>query len=137
MVVFHYPGGTMTAYRISGGRVGFWESDNSSTWSAKSVSQAPLGAFTSSFNSMEYFGYAPADVARVVPRLADGREYSTPTITGWPGSGLRLWGSITRPAKFANPRGTTVITLDSAGHVIDQVLLSPSASIRTWGDERC
>ena len=122
ILVFRYPGGRVTGYLLANGYASFWNSDGSSTGSIKPVSRAPLQVFQLP-PSQGQFGYAPADVARVVLRLADGREYSAPTIAGWPGSGLRLWGPITLPATYANPGGTMVLTLDSAGHVIGQVLL--------------
>jgi hypothetical protein len=103
IVVFHYPAsyshskpGSMTAYLI-GGKVGVWSSDNGeSSLSAVAASGPPavglLGdGYTRGDKQAEFYGYAHANVDRVVLLLADGKQYGAQTFAAWPGSGLRLW----------------------------------------------
>jgi hypothetical protein len=116
---------TMTAYRISGDRIGFW-AGNDSTWSNVPVSQSALSVTeTGSTGSRpnDLFGYAPAGTARVALQLADGRRFASRTISGWPGSGIVFWGPVTLPAHTALSDDTIVVTYDSAGHVLRQVPL--------------
>ena len=69
----------------------------------------------------DWFGYAPSGVARVALRLSDGRQFSSRTIPGWPGSGVVFWGPLTLPARIALPGDIIVITYDSAGHILREV----------------
>jgi hypothetical protein len=64
-------------------------------------------------------GWAPAKAARLVLRLANGRTFAAPTIAGWPGSGLRLWGVSRLPAD-AQPQTAVVIAYNAKGKVIGQ-----------------
>ena len=66
----------------------------------------------------EVFGYAPSGVARVALRLADGLQFASRTIPGWPGSGVVFWGPLTLPAAIVMPYDMIVITYDAAGHVL-------------------
>ncbi|MGH3188402.1 MAG: hypothetical protein ACRDPY_16405 [Streptosporangiaceae bacterium] len=120
--IYKYAGQWVTAYRISGDRVGFWWEGDSS-WSQVPVSQAPLTVETAIQGPQYAYGYAPADASRVTIRLADGRQYSSPTRPGWSGSGISFWGPVGPvswgPATF----DTIVITYDSAGHVLQEVPL--------------
>lgn len=50
----------------------------------------------------EFFGYAHANVARVVLRLPDGGRYSARTTAAWPGSGARA-ASSRKAASVAEP----------------------------------
>jgi hypothetical protein len=117
----------MTAYRISGDRIGFW-AGNDSMWSDVPVSESALsvietGSTKSSTGSTpdDWFGYAPSGAARVALRLSDGRQFSSRTIPGWPGSGVVFWGPLTLPSHVAVTYDTIVITYDAAGHVLREV----------------
>jgi hypothetical protein len=118
---FRYAGGTVTAY-LSDGKLGFWGSNGSTSY-AKTISQAPLSAFSGWFDAQAYFGSAPADVTRVVLRVPDGQEYSVRTIAAWPGSGIKLWGTITIPGGTQLPQDSMVITYNAAGQVLRKVSL--------------
>jgi hypothetical protein len=120
--IYKYAGQWVTAYRISGDQIGFWwESDSS--FSQLPVSQAPLSVLSAIQGPPYSYGYAPADASRVTIRLADGRQYSSPTRPGWPGSGISFWGPVgpvnRNPAAF----DTIVITYDAAGHILQEVPL--------------
>jgi hypothetical protein len=112
----------VTAYRISGDRIGFWWGPDSS-WFNQPVSQAPLGLQTAIEGPDAWYGYAPAAAARVTIRLADGRQYSALTRPGWPGSGISLWGPVKLSTRIPNALDTIVITYDAAGHVLQEVPL--------------
>jgi len=127
IALFRYGGDVMTAYRISGDRIGFWTGGDS-MWSDVPVSESALnvtatGSTRSSTGSTpdDWFGYAPSGVARVALRLPDGRQFSSRTIPGWPGSGVVFWGPLTLPAQIAMPGDIIVITYDAAGHVLAEV----------------
>jgi hypothetical protein len=129
IALFRYAGDTMTAYRISGDRIGFWTGSDS-MWSDVPISESALnaiatGSTTSSTGSTpdEWFGYAPSGVARVALRLSDGQQFSSRTIPGWPGSGVVFWGPLTLPAQIAMPGDMIVITYDATGHVLREVPL--------------
>ena len=67
--------------------------------------------------------------ARVVLRLADGRQYGAQTFAAWPGSGLRLW-AFAVPTRFliaADQRQDLMTGYDAAGHVVWQQRLGASA----------
>jgi hypothetical protein len=125
----------MLGYLIDG-RVGFW----SRVWGGE-ISPVPangepvLGGllnrfdlvYPSAFNAVEAFGYAHADVTRVVLRLPNGSKVTTSTFAaGWAGSDLRLW-DVALPAGTWTPGAATpTVTVtgeDAAGHVLGQVQL--------------
>jgi hypothetical protein len=120
----------MTAYRISGDRIGFWWGGDS-VWSDVPISQSALSVSTAGSAIISgkcpggcwfyWFGYAPSGAARVALRLADGRQFASRTIPGWPGSGVVFWGPLTLPARIAMPYDMIVITYDAAGHVLAEV----------------
>ena len=127
IALFRYAGDTMTAYRISGDRIGYWTGSDS-LWSDVPVSESALSAIetgstrTSTGSTPDdWFGYAPSGVARVALRLSDGRQFGSRTIPGWPGSGVVFWGPLTLPAQIALPGDIIVITYDAAGHVLRKV----------------
>ena len=122
--LFRQSDGTVTAYRISGDRIGFWANDGS-TWSDTPVSQSALMVDNLPVRGTRLspmFGYAPTGTARVALQLGDGRLVgSRRTIPGWPGSGIVFWGPVTLPAHTTLDYDTIVITYDSAGHVLREV----------------
>ncbi|MBV9093436.1 MAG: hypothetical protein JO132_06100 [Streptosporangiaceae bacterium] len=123
--LFRYGTDMVTAYRISGDRIGFWWGGNS-TWSDVPVSQSALSLFfTPGPRPLpdKWFGYAPSGTARVALRLADGRQFASRTIPGWPGSGVVFWGPVTLPPGTAVTYDTVVVTYDAAGHVLREVPL--------------
>jgi hypothetical protein len=75
---------------------------------------------------VEAFGYAHADVARVVLHLPGGREVSTPTFApGLAGSDLRLW-AVPMPFVIRNERPLPSVTAtgeSATGQVLGQVQL--------------
>jgi hypothetical protein len=77
---------------------------------------------------VEAFGYAHADVARVILHLADGGEVTTSTFAaGWAGSDLRLWVVPLPPGTWVNGKGMPAVTAtaeDAAGHVLGQCPLA-------------
>jgi hypothetical protein len=129
IALFRYGNAMMTAYRISGDRIGFWTGGDS-MWSDVPISESALNAIaTGSIRSStgstpdDWFGYAPSGVARVGLRLSDGRQFGSRTIPGWPGSGVVFWGPLTLPSKIAMPGDIIVITYDATGHVLHEVPL--------------
>jgi hypothetical protein len=126
ITIFRYRGSTTVAYLIDG-KVAFWE-DGGSILSEKTVRQVPLAVFSALYNQEDNpqisFGYAPADVARIVLRLQDGREFSAGTVPGWPGSGVRLFGPIIMPAHVFVTGSTMILTYNAAGHLLNEVSLS-------------
>jgi hypothetical protein len=149
VLAFRYPAGhytvpgSVTAYLING-HVGFWTSapdtEPFGQWSPTSAISGPaLGGIMYPFGQdnpsgvMEVgaMGYAHANVARVVLRLADGSKYvALSRAAGWPGSDLRLW-SVALPGKLVNEiTGTiapvTATAYNAAGQVIGQVQLGTS-----------
>jgi hypothetical protein len=122
--LFRYGKDMMTAYRLSGGRIGFWAGYNA-TWSNVPLSESALGAIetgavksTTGSTPDVWYGYAPSGTARVALQLADGRHFTARTISGWPGSGIVLWGPLTLPAQIAMPYDLIVVTYDAAGHIL-------------------
>ncbi len=143
LLVFRYPAspssraGVMTAYLIQG-RVGFW----SMTWGGFispvpasggpavgglilpfGLPRVPKGTRpkTSQPEQAEGFGYAQADVARVVLHLPGGGLATAVTFPAWPGSGLRLWAvRLTSEAREVSRLATqtTVTAYDAAGQVL-------------------
>jgi hypothetical protein len=77
--------------------------------------------FLSGINAGQLFvvGWAPANAARLVLRLADGKTFAAPTIAGWRGSGLRLWGVRRLPAD-AESQKAAVIAYNAKGKAIGQ-----------------
>lgn len=127
IALFRYGNDMMTAYRINGDRIGFWAGGDS-MWSDVPVSESALdviatGSTRSSTGSTpdDWFGYAPSGTARVALRLADGRQFASRTIPGWPGSGVVFWGPLTLPAQIAMPYDMIVITYNAAGHLLHEV----------------
>jgi hypothetical protein len=133
--------GGMTAYlfdgRVIGIRgkvVGFWDSNNGSVISNVAASGPPAvvnlgGDYGQHAKQAEFFGYAHQNVARVVLRLADGRQYGAQTFAAWPGSGLRLW-AFAVPTRFliaADQRQDLMTGYDAAGYVVWQQHLGASA----------
>jgi hypothetical protein len=77
---------------------------------------------------VEFYGYAHANVVRVVLKLPDGRQYGAQTFAAWPGSGLRLWAFPVPTAQaLASPAKEVVTGYDAAGHVVYQRPLNQSA----------
>lgn len=120
--IYKYAGQWVTAYRISGDRIGFWwESDSS--FSELPVREAPLSVETASQGPPYWYGYAPADASRVTIRLADGQQYSSSTRPGWTGSGISFWGPVGPVNRAPDAFDTIVITYDAAGNVLQEVPL--------------
>lgn len=127
--------GTTLAYLIDG-RVGFW----SAMWGGH-ISPVPadgqpvVGGLTipfgqvagAGYQEVEAFGYAHANVARVVLRTVDGSVAATATLAaGWAGSNLRLWAVPLPPSTWVRGNGLSSVTAtayDSAGHVLGRVQL--------------
>ena len=131
--VFHYTidpmdpkPGWMTAYLIDG-EVAFFTSDNGVAWANRPASGPPAvgvfgGDYTSGQTQSDFYGYAHQSVARVVLRLADGRQYSAQTFAAWPGSDLRLW-HFSVPVSLLNHRNQARDQMrgyDAAGQVVWQ-----------------
>jgi hypothetical protein len=134
--VFHYAvdpmdpkPGWMTAYLIDG-QVAFFTSDNGVAWANRPASGPPAvgvfgGDYTPRQTESDFYGYAHQGVARVVLRLADGRQYSAQTFAAWPGSGLRLW-HFSVPVSLlnhANQARDQMRGYDAAGQVVWQQTL--------------
>jgi hypothetical protein len=83
--------------------------------------------WTSGATVVEFFGYAHANVARVVLRLPDGRQYGAQTTAAWPGSGLRLWHFAVpfKPVSTADKQ--VLLGYNAAGQVVWQ-LAHPAGS---------
>jgi hypothetical protein len=138
--VFHYtpgagaPADTTLGYLIAG-RVGFISPLRGMVLCELPAGSAPaLGALLEPLDNfrggdwqpVEAFGYAHADVARVVLHLPGGREVSTPTFpAGLTGSGLRLW-AVSMPFVIRNERPLPSVTAtgeSAAGQVLGRVQL--------------
>jgi hypothetical protein len=138
IAVFRYPAGSgharpgwMFAYLMGGssgawsGKVGFWSSDGvDSSISAARASGPPAvglmgGDYRAGAKQAEFYGYAHENVARVVLRLADGKQYSAWTFAAWPGSGLRLWAfPVQVSALPSRPRTAVMEGYDAAGRLV-------------------
>lgn len=129
IVTFRAPccgGENVYAYLIKG-YVGFlWGTPE---WMAPQLaagpSAQPLAGLAANFAGVwEAFGYAHADVARVVVHLGGGRQAATSTFPAWPGSGLRLW-AVRLPGQPEFGSGGIPVPpmtgYDAAGHVVAQV----------------
>jgi hypothetical protein len=126
--------GTMLGYLIDG-RVGFWSRIWGGEISPVPANGAPvLGGLLDPFDqsnggwqTVEAFGYAHADVARVVLHLPDGNAVTTSTFAaGWAGSDLRLWDVALPSGTWVKGNGLPTITAtgeDAAGRVLGQVQL--------------
>ena len=138
--VFHYtpgadaPADTTLGYLI-GGRAGFISPLRGMVLCELPASSAPaLGALLEPLDNfrggdwqpVEAFGYAHADVARVVLHLPGGRVVSTPTFAaGLSGSDLRLW-AVPMPFVIRNERPLPSVTAtgeSATGQVLGQVQL--------------
>jgi hypothetical protein len=126
IVIFRYHGDPTTAYLIDG-KFSVWE-DGGTVSSSKTIWQIPLAILSAMYNQEDNpqinFGYAPSDVARVALRLPDGSEFSARTISGWPGSGVRLWGPVIMPAHVFVSLTTKILTYNAAGQLLSEVPLS-------------
>jgi len=120
--IYKYAGQWVTAYRISGGRIGFWWKSDSSL-PLLPVSEARLSVVTAIQGPPYWYGYAPADVSRVTIRMPGGQQYSSSTRPGWPGSGISFWGPVGPVNRNPGAIDTIVITYDAAGHILQEVPL--------------
>lgn len=120
--IYKYAGQWVTAYRIGGGRIGFWWG-GSSSFPLLPVSQAPLSVATAIQGPAYWYGYAPADASRVAIQMPGGQQYSASTRPGWPGSGISFWGPVGPVKPNADALDTIVITYDAAGHVLQEMPL--------------
>ena len=120
--IYKYAGQWVTAYRISGGRIGFWWKSDSS-FPLLPVSEARLSVVTAFQGPPYWYGYAPADASRVTIRMPGGQQYSSSTRPGWPGSGISFWGPVGPVNRNPGAVDTIVITYDAAGHILQEVPL--------------
>ena len=135
------PASTMTAYLIQG-RVAFWSMTYGGLISPVPAAGGPrvialilpFGLRSAPYKGRpprppklshpeeaEGFGYAQADVARVVLHLPGGAQATAVTFPAWPGSGLRLWAvrlSTTVGGVNRLLTQTTVTAYDAAGQVL-------------------
>jgi len=135
------PGHSVNAYLVDG-YVGFWQGPGNGGYIAPQLAAGPpaLAGLSLAFwapggtkkhpnQAWDAFGYAHADVARVVLHLPGRRQVSTSTFAAWPGSGLRLW-AVRLPAgvEYVGHRvpAITATGYDAAGHVVTQVTLGSS-----------
>jgi len=120
--IYKYAGQWVTAYRISGGRIGFWWKSDSILLRLP-VSEARLSVVTAIQGPPYWYGYAPADASRVTIRMPGGQQYSSSTRPGWPGSGISFWGPVGPVNRNPDAIDTIVITYDAAGHILQEVPL--------------
>jgi hypothetical protein len=149
ILAFHLPGqptgyGDVSAYLIDG-YVGFFlrRALGPTGWMAPQLATGQpalaglsnlflVGSKTDRGFRLEAFGYAHADVARVVLRmsgLGNGGPVSTSTFAAWPGGGLRLWAVPLWQGTTVREYGTLVITAtgyDAAGQAVAHVKLGQS-----------
>jgi hypothetical protein len=150
------PGNTMYAYLVDG-YVGFWQGPGNNGYISPVLADAApaLGGMILPFSEpsnytkgqilselrqhkkvqsppglWKAFGYAHADVARVVLHLPNGQQVSTSTFAaGWSGSDLRLW-VVDLPNTIGwGGRGVpqpTATAHDTSGDPIGQVTLGTS-----------
>ena len=72
------------------------------------------------------FGYAPANVTRVVLSFRGGEGSARTFAAGWAGSGIRLW-SASLPGDLGLPLPAITATgYDAAGQVVERVKLGSS-----------
>jgi hypothetical protein len=120
--IYKYADQWVTAYRINGGRIGFWWKSDSS-FPQLPVSEARLSVVTAIQGPPYWYGYAPADASRVTIRMPGGQQYSSSTRPGWPGSGISFWGPVGPVNRNPGAIDTIVITYDAAGHILQEVPL--------------
>jgi hypothetical protein len=127
-MVLRDPAGGLTAY-LADGYVEFFgpgEADDQVAWADSTIWESQLsvtfGTALQSDSMVYAYGYAPADVARLVVRMADGEMVSGLTIAGWRGSGIRLWGVGGLPANVVNQSGV-VFSYSASGKLIGKVPL--------------
>ena len=125
---------SVKAYLIDGYVGFFWPRPlKAAGWMAPQPAAGPpalsglMAPFISNKSQVwEAFGYAHADVARVVLRLGGGGQVSAPTFAAWPGSGLRLWAiRLPAPVEY-DSNGFPVLTAtgyDAAGQAVAHVKL--------------
>jgi hypothetical protein len=124
ITILRAPGGALSAYFFDGYIEFFQAEPGQSTGVSSTVSawQAPLTVFLLQGNDAGHIfavGWAPPKAARLVLRLPDGKTFAAPTVAGWPGSGLRLWGVGRLPAE-AQTQKAVVIAYNAKGKVIGQ-----------------
>jgi hypothetical protein len=121
ITVFGASGDTMIAYRRADSEIGFWDADGNVTgWLSDRAH--PLAVLENWHDEIQWFGWAPAEVARIGIRVGDGPVVTVRTIAGWPGSGIRLWGPLDEPAD-GTIGDTMLITYDAAGQILAQLPL--------------
>jgi hypothetical protein len=132
MTVFRNQKGSATAYLV-GGRV---EVSSTGLPTAVFESQPASGppdvdVFTSQDDiprtSLEFYGYAHENVARVTVQVADGRQVSATTFPGWKGSGVRLW-AVPAPAHLPAQLRYLVLGYDAGGHVVWQTTIGEDSA---------
>jgi len=124
ITILRAPGGLLNAYLLDGYIEFFQIEPGQSTGFSSLVTawQSPLTVFLMSGNDAGQLiavGWAPADAARLVLRLADGKTFAASTIAGWRGSGLRLWG-VSRLPVDVSPFPAVVIAYNAKGKVIGE-----------------
>jgi hypothetical protein len=136
VTLFTYPGGnglpagSLVAYLVQG-RVGFWSSFAGGLICPLTASGPPaLGGIPVSFGEggtdAKAFGYAHANVTRVVVGFGGGQVSARTFAAGWAGSSIRLW-YVSLPADI--PQSSPAFTAtgyDAAGHIVERVKLGSS-----------
>jgi len=128
ITVLRAPGGPLSAYLLDG-YVEFFQAEPGSDTNVDTLFtawQAPLFAclFQGTDASQVFaVGWAPANAARLVLRLADGKKFAAATIAGWHGSGLRLWG-VSGLSENADTQNAAVIAYNAKGKVIGHTQLN-------------
>lgn len=139
-------GRSLTAYLIDG-HVGFWPDRLGGPLIAPeaasggpalagilvSVGQAGSGSAQDPYREVsELVGYAHADVARVVLRMAGRNGFTQLTAStlaaGWPGTTVRLWAAAAPAGAYLDTSQDTATAYDAAGHVIAVVHLGTQAA---------
>jgi hypothetical protein len=124
------PAGSLVAYLVQG-HVGFWSSfAGGLICPVAAAGQPALGGIAVSFGeggtNPKAFGYAHANVTRIVLSFRGGSVSGRTVAAGWPGSSIRLW-SVSLPADLGLPQPAITATgYDAAGHVIERVKLGSS-----------
>jgi hypothetical protein len=130
VALFRYPvNGTVHAYLIDG-HVAFFGWFGGAFSPAAVSGSPPMAGMAESFgylNANQFalvkaFGYAQADVVKVVVRLPDGGRVTTaPVAAGWPGSDVRLW-QVSLPLSSWKPGAAQPVFIatgyDAAGQVV-------------------
>jgi hypothetical protein len=89
--------------------------DRTLPWTARQ--RRPMVFFQATTAVNYAVGDTPADVARLALRFPDDKTYAAPTVTAWPGSGIRLWIATGLPWSGI-PSKTVVISYNAAGKII-------------------